>query len=52
MPLTCNHDGCECAVTLRNDNGAQHPQTRVEYYECEVGHTFSVVLTADGVERA
>jgi len=46
MTLTCPH--CESsAVELYDDNGAEYPQTRVEFYDCkQCGAEFSEVLTA------
>jgi hypothetical protein len=45
MPSTCNRDDCNGAVSLVDDNGATDPsQDRWEQYECEYGHTFSIVL--------
>jgi len=48
MPLTCQHDGCDCAVTIIDDNGVTDPANgdRWERYECPKGHTFTQVLTA------
>jgi len=45
MPLTCNRGDCNCAVTLVDDNGATDPRNdRLETYECEDGHRFTVHL--------
>jgi DNA-directed RNA polymerase subunit M/transcription elongation factor TFIIS len=46
MTLTCPK--CDCYdIELFNDNGAEYPQTRVEFYECHgCGHEFRKVLTA------
>ena len=46
MTLTCpacdGHD-----IELTDDNGAEYPETRVEFYECHhCGHEFRKVLTA------
>ena len=47
MPRTCTRDGCNGAVSLTGDNGAVDPtETRVEFYECEFGHEFTVTLEA------
>lgn len=46
MPRTCNAHGCDTtALTQKKNNGATDPNvTRVEFYECEFGHEFKVVL--------
>jgi len=45
MPTVCDRDGCNGAVSLKDDCGTTDPtQDRVEQYECEYGHTFTVVL--------
>jgi hypothetical protein len=45
MPSTCNRDECNGAVSLEGSNGATDPeQDRIEFYECEFGHEFTVVL--------
>jgi len=46
MTLTC--PDCDAVeVELVDDNGAEYPETRVEFYECEVcHHEFRKVLTA------
>jgi len=46
MTLTC--PTCDCIdVKLTGDNGADYPQTRVEFYECaDCGDEFKQVLTA------
>ena len=45
MPRTCNYDGCTAAVSLVDDNGVTDGRMdRVETYECEFGHTFTVRL--------
>lgn len=46
--MTIQCPDCETVdVELTDDNGAEYPQTRVEFYECRnCGHTFSKVLTA------
>ena len=49
MPLTCKYDGCNGATKLVDDNGATDSrEDRLERYECEYGHDFSVLL--DGVK--
>ncbi|QKY16417.1 hypothetical protein [Halorubrum sp. CBA1229] len=46
MSLTCPDCGAP-EVELVDDNGAEYPETRVEFYECEVcHHEFRKVLTA------
>ncbi|WP_158298388.1 hypothetical protein [Halorubrum sp. SD626R] len=46
MTLTCSDCGA-VEVELVDDNGAEYPETRVEFYECEVcHHEFRKVLTA------
>lgn len=45
MPSTCNRDDCNGAVSLTGSNGETDPsRDRVEFYECECGHTFTVIL--------
>lgn len=46
MTLRCA--ACDCTdVELVADNGAEYPETRVEFYECQqCGHEFRKVLTA------
>ena len=46
MAMTC--PDCDSVdVELVEDNGAEYPQTRVEFYEClHCGHSFRKVLTA------
>lgn len=45
MPLSCDVDGCNGAVTMTGSNGATDPANdRLETYECEYGHTFSIEL--------
>lgn len=45
MTLRCPK--CNGAVRLTDDNGAEYPETRVEFYECQqCGHEFRKVLTA------
>ena len=46
MTLRCSV--CDCvAVQLVDDNGAEFPETRVEFYECQqCGNEFRKVLTA------
>lgn len=46
MTLRC--DVCDCThVELVDDNGAEYPETRVEFYECQqCGHESRTVLTA------
>lgn len=45
MPRTCNYDGCNGAVTMIDSNGATDPtRDRIETYECEFGHEFTVTL--------
>jgi DNA-directed RNA polymerase subunit M/transcription elongation factor TFIIS len=46
MTLRC--PACDCVdVELVNDNGAEYPQTRVEFYEChQCGNEFKQVLAA------
>lgn len=45
MTLTCPDCG-GYDVELVGDNGAEYPETRVEFYECACGHEFRKVLTA------
>ena len=48
MTLSCPTCGT-IDVELIDDNGAQYPETRVEFYECrdsDCGRTFRKVLTA------
>jgi len=46
MTLTCP-DCDSIDVELTDDNGAEHPQTRVEFYDCrQCGNSFSKTLTA------
>lgn len=46
MTLRCR--ACDAVeVELVDDNGAEYPEARVEFYECEVcGHEFRKVLIA------
>ena len=45
MTLRCN--ACDGPVRVYDDNGAEYPETRVEFYECaDCGHEFRKVLTA------
>jgi len=45
MPTTCNQSGCNGAVSLEDSNGVTDPsKDRVEMYECEYGHEFTIVL--------
>jgi hypothetical protein len=45
MTLRCPQ--CETtAVQIVSSNGAEYPETRIEKYECEIGHEFTEVLTA------
>jgi hypothetical protein len=45
MPRTCTRDGCNAAVSLVDDNGVTDPRMdRLETYECEYGHEFTVRL--------
>jgi len=45
MAQQCNHEDCNPAVVIRDDNGVTDPEKqRVEHYECEYGHTFTEVL--------
>lgn len=45
MTLTCPCGGRD--VELVGDNGAEYPNTRVEFYECHhCGNEFKNVLTA------
>ena len=46
MTLACPE--CDCTdVELVDDNGAEYPATRVEFYDCQdCGHRFREVLTA------
>jgi len=46
MTLSCPQ--CECIdIEMDGDNGADYPQTRVEFYECHgCGNEFRKVLTA------
>lgn len=46
MTLRCG--ACDCIdVEMTDDNGAEYPQTRVEFYECrDCGHEFRKVLSA------
>jgi len=48
MPRTCNRTDCNGAVKIVDDNGVTDPANgdRWEEYECEYGHTFSIVLEA------
>jgi len=46
MTLRCSSPGCNCAVELVDDNGAEYPETRVEFYKCPHGHKTRKVLTA------
>jgi len=46
MTLRCSKCGC-VDVELVDDNGAEFPETRVEFYECaDCSHGFRKVLTA------
>lgn len=46
MTLSCPDCGCT-DVELVDDNGAEYPETRVEFYECaDCGKRFQKVLTA------
>lgn len=45
MPSVCNRGGCNGAVSLEGSNGETDPSNdRVEFYTCEFGHEFFVVL--------
>jgi hypothetical protein len=45
MSLRC--PDCDTpAVEIVDSNGAEYPETRIEWYECENGHEFRKVLTA------
>jgi Zn finger protein HypA/HybF involved in hydrogenase expression len=45
MTLTCND--CGGPLRLKDDNGAEYPETRVEFYECpNCGNEQTKVLTA------
>jgi len=45
MTLRCQD--CDGPVELVADNGAEYPQTRVEFFECQhCGHQQREVLTA------
>jgi len=46
MPRTCNHYGCEStAIKIIDSNGVTDgSKDRIETYECEYGHEFTVVL--------
>ena len=46
MTLRCSD--CDCTdIELTRDNGAQYPETRVEFYKCHgCGREFRKVLTA------
>lgn len=45
MTLTCPNDHPD--IELVNDNGAEYPETRIEWYECAAcGARFRKVLTA------
>jgi len=45
MPASCNQHDCNGAVSLVDSNGATDPSNdRLETYECEYGHTFTVLL--------
>jgi len=47
MPTTCNYDGCDGAVSMTGSNNETNPtRDRVEFYECEYGHEFTVTLEA------
>jgi DNA-directed RNA polymerase subunit M/transcription elongation factor TFIIS len=46
MTLDCARCGCR-DIELVDDNGAEYPETRVEFYECRgCGREFREVLTA------
>ncbi|MXR52327.1 hypothetical protein GRX03_12025 [Halovenus sp. WSH3] len=46
MTLSCPACGCT-DVTMVADNGAEYPQTRVEFYQCvDCSERFREVLTA------
>ncbi len=45
MTLQCPACGSH-AVRIVDSNGAEYPETRLETYECECGHTFNITLTA------
>lgn len=48
MPLTCRTDGCNGAVAMTDSNGETDPtRDRVEFYECEYGHTFTLILEGE-----
>lgn len=46
MTLTC--ENCDCIdVEMTDDNGAEYPETRIEFYKCrDCGHEFRNVLVA------
>mgnify|MGYP003868757373 CR=1 FL=1 len=45
MTLRCSQ--CDGVAELYDDNGADYPETRVEFYRCvECGNEWSKVLTA------
>lgn len=45
MPTKCNRSDCNAAVRIVDDNGATDPSNdRLETYECEYGHEFTVLL--------
>ena len=45
MSLTCKTADCDGATKLTGSNGETDPERdRVEFYECEYGHTFTVIL--------
>ena len=48
QPMTLGCASCgSTEVELVNDNGAEYPQTRVEFYECKrCGNEFRKVLSA------
>jgi len=48
MATQCQHDGCNCAVQVKEFRGPTDPADgdAVEIYECAQNHTFTVVLKA------
>lgn len=46
MPSTCNQHDCNGAVHIVDSNGVTDPtEDRVETYECEYGHRFTITLS-------
>jgi Zn ribbon nucleic-acid-binding protein len=45
--VTLRCEACDGPVILVDDNGAEYPETRVEFYECDqCGHRQRKVLVA------